>query len=437
LKFTASDRFFPPMRIVDVSAFYTPFGGGVRTYAEAKLRAAARFGHEIIVIAPGERHQLVKRGPGAFLVSIPSPKLPVDGRYRYFHDEKLLHATLDAWQPDHVEASSPWSSATMVGRWQGAATRSLVMHADPLAAYAYRWLGGIAPTYAIDRCFGWFWRHLRGLGHMFDSVVCANSELAGRLAAGGVAKIETIRMGVEPGLFSPRLREPDLRRAALAGLGLDADALLLLGIGRFSAEKRWEMVLRAAGECGRKMPVGLLLVGDGSRRQKLEMLSEQYPNVAVLPRISDRAQLASLLASSDALVHGCEAETFCLVAAEARASGIPLVVPDRGAAVDQLIEGAGTTYAAGREASLERAIERFINRGPELQRAAAVRASRPRTMDEHFADLFASYEALTPEPALQPAALAVGGSPLPHLLEPLPEVALARAPRPNADRFHL
>ena len=76
------------MRIVDVSAFYTPYGGGVRTYVEAKLRAAARFGHEIIVIAPGERHELVKRGPGAFLVSIPSPKLPVDGRYRYFHDER-------------------------------------------------------------------------------------------------------------------------------------------------------------------------------------------------------------------------------------------------------------------------------------------------------------------------------------------------------------
>ena len=86
---------------------------------------------------------------------------------------------------------------------------------------------------------------------------------------------------------------------------------------------------------------------------KLEMIAEQYPNVAVLPRISDRAQLASLLASSDALVHGCEAETFCLVAAEARASGIPLIVPDRGAAIDQLIEGAGTSYAAGRELSLE------------------------------------------------------------------------------------
>ena len=83
-----------------------------------------------------------------------------------------------------------------------------------------------------------------------------------------------------------------------------------------------------------------------------------------------------------------------MVAAEARASGIPLIVPDRGAAIDQLVPGAGTTYRAASEISLERAIARFIDRGPELQRAAAARASRVRTMDEHFADLFARYEAL-------------------------------------------
>jgi alpha-1,6-mannosyltransferase len=413
------------MRIADVSAFYTPFGGGVRTYVEAKLRAASRLGHEMIVIAPGEDHQVMKRGPGAFLVTIPSPKLPVDRRYRYFDDERMLHATLDAWQPDHVEASSPWSSATMVGRWQGSATRSLVMHADPLAAYAYRWLGGIAERASIDRWFGWFWSHLRGLGNMFDAVVCANGQLAQRLAVGGVANTETIRMGVEPGLFSPSLRSPALRKAALAALGLDPAATLLLGIGRFSAEKRWQIVLRAGGECGRKAPVGLLLVGDGPRRQKLEMIGAQYRNVQILPPIADREQLAVLLASVDALVHGCEAETFCLVAAEARASGIPLIVPDRGAAVDQLVEGAGTTFAAGREISLERAIARFINRGPELQRAAAVRASRSRTMDEHFAELFARYERLAPEPLLQPAARAVGGPASPHV-ETIGDIALAR-----------
>jgi alpha-1,6-mannosyltransferase len=336
--FTEPERFVRPMRIVDVSAFYSPFGGGVRTYVEAKLRAAARFGHEVIVIAPGHSHEVVRRGPGAVLVTIPSPTLPLDRRYRYFDDERLLHATLDSWQPDHVEASSPWSSATMVGRWQGSASRSLVMHADPLAAYAYRWLGGLAPIHAIDRCFSRFWRHLRGLGRMFDTVICANRELTRRLASGGIANSETIRMGVEAGLFSPTLRSAELRGAALSTLGLDCDGLLLLGIGRFSSEKRWEMVLRAAGECGRNLPIGLLLVGEGRKRRTLEMIADRYDNVAVVPAITDRGDLASLLASSDALIHGCESETFCLVAAEARASGIPIIIPDRGAALDQLVE---------------------------------------------------------------------------------------------------
>ena len=414
------------MRIADVCAFYTPMGGGVRTYIEAKLRSAARFGHEVVVIAPGAGHEVIKRGPGAFLVTIPGPKLPVDHRYRYFDDEGLLHSVLDIWQPDHVEASSPWSSATMVGRWQGAATRSLVMHSDPLAAYAYRWLGGIAPRAAIDRCFAWFWSHLRGLGQMFDTVVCANGQLAARLASGGVGNAETIRMGVEPGVFSPSLRSSELRKSALAAFGLDPSSILLLGIGRFSSEKRWDLVLRAAGECGRELPVALLLVGDGSKRQKLEMVAEQYRNVAVLPAISDRSELATLLASADALIHGCESETFCLVAAEARASGIPLIVPDRGAALDQLVEGAGTTYAAGREQSLEQAIARFVKRGPELQRALATRESRARTMDEHFADLFARYATLAPQQAAAASALAVGGAVVP-VIEVQPEIAFARS----------
>ncbi len=395
------------MRIADVCAFYTPAGGGVRTYIDAKLRAAARFGHEMIVIAPGERHEVVKRGPDALLVTISSPRLPVDGRYRYFDDEAALHAVLDAWQPDHVEASSPWSSATMVGRWQGSASRSLVMHSDPLAAYAYRWLGGFVSTDRIDRMFDWFWRHLRGLDRMFDTVVCANSQLSDRLRDGGLENSETVRMGVEVGLFSPTLRCPSAREQALRALGLDADACLLVGIGRFSAEKRWEMVLRAVGEAGRRREVGLLLVGDGPKRTKLELLAERLGGVAVLPRITDREEVARLLASADALIHGCEAETFCMVAAEARASGIPLIVPDRGAAVDQLVPGAGTTYRAACEASLERAIVGFIDRGPELQRAAAVRASRVRTMDEHFAELFARYETLGTQQVLRPA-IAVG-----------------------------
>jgi len=382
------------MRIFDVCAFYTPAGGGVRTYIEAKLKAASRAGHEIIVIAPGEREETVRRGPGAFLVTIPSPALPLDRRYRYFHDETAIHRALDAWSPDHVEASSPWSSAAMVGRWHGAASRSLVMHCDPLAAYAYRWLGSLIPTRAIDRLFDRFWKHLRRLDQMFDVVVCANGQLARRLSHGGVGKSETIGMGVENGLFSPLLREPGLRTMALSSIGLPADSILLIAIGRFSAEKRWEMVIRAASRLN--PDVGLLLVGDGPRRSQLERLASRAGNARVIGPLDNRHELARLLASADALVHGCEAETFCMVAAEARASGIPLIVPDDGGAADHLVQGAGFAYRAGSRRSLEDAILHFVEGGPELQRARATLHSEVRTMDQHFEQLFARYAMLRP-----------------------------------------
>ena len=382
------------MRIVDVCAFYTPAGGGVRTYVEAKLRAASRLGHELIVLAPGARDEIVQRSPGTFLATLPAPFLPLDPRYRYFDDESAIHRALDRWRPDHVEVSSPWSSAGKVARWQGGATRSLVMHCDPLAAYAYRWFGRFMPSQLIDRLFGRFWRHLLHLDSMFDLVVCANEELTRRLGRGGLAKAETLPMGVERGIFSASLRSAELRADALHMLGLGHDAVLLIGIGRLSAEKRWEMVVRAVAELAPR--VGLLLLGDGPRRRALEQLAERAPNIRLLGPVTDRPRLARLLASSDALVHGCEAETFCMVAAEARSSGIPLILPDRGAAADQLIRGAGVFYRAASRPALEQAICDFIARGPELQRMRATLHSDVRTMDEHFDELFARYARLRP-----------------------------------------
>ena len=395
------------MRIVDVCAFYTPFGGGVRTYVESKFRAAPALGHEQIVIAPGERHEVRKIGPGAILATIPGPTLAVDRRYRYFNDEAMLHRELDRWNPDHVEATSPWASASMVGRWQGAATRSLVMHSDPLSAFAYRWLGGILSRKVIDRLCNPFWNHLRSLDRDFDTVVAPSRQLADRLKAGGVGKAIAIPLGVEGGRFGSDLRDEKLRAELLASLGLPESGILLLGIGRFSSEKRWDMVVRAVAEAARKQPVGLLLVGDGPRRQTLDLACARFSNIELLTPVTNRDELARLLASADALVHGCDAETFGLTICEARASGIPVIVPNRGGASEQLARGAGLAYKAGSERSLARAISAFIERGPTEQRLLAVQSSHVRTIDEHFRELFACYSGLASRPVPVPAINAI------------------------------
>jgi alpha-1,6-mannosyltransferase len=225
------------MHIVDVCAFYTPHGGGVKTYVERKLAVLPQMGATITILAPGKHDATEERGDGACIRYLRAPSFPLDRRYRYFDDEAALHAALSDLCPDVVEASSPWSSASMVARWNGRAVRSLVMHADPLSAYAYRWFGSIMPRPWIDRAFGTFWRHLRRLDADFDTILCANASLTDRLRRGGVVHARTNPMGVADRIFTPILRDTALRRQMLARCGLPEDALLLLGVGRFCRRK--------------------------------------------------------------------------------------------------------------------------------------------------------------------------------------------------------
>lgn len=386
------------MRIVDVCAFYSPWGGGVKTYIDRKLKAGPAAGHEIVVLAPGPRDETVAFGPHARLELIAAPSFPLDRRYRYFGDEAVVHDALDRLRPDMVEASSPWRSAATVARWRGSAPRALIMHADPLSAYAYRWFGPIASRDAIDRGFDWFWRHLRRLDAGFDAVVTANGDLARRLRDGGLRNIVLNPMGVEGDSFSPARRDAAVRRELLARCGLPPEAILLLGIGRHATEKRWPMVIEAVTAVAYRRPVGLVLLGEGRDRARLAAAIGGNPHIAMVPPIRDRARFATALASADAMVHGCEAETFCMAAAEARASGVPMIVPDRGGALDQCVPGGGIAYASADRLSLVDAIGALLDSGLDAARARAVAAAADvRLMDDHFADLFALYGHLVME----------------------------------------
>lgn len=384
------------MKIVDVCAFYSERGGGVRTYIEHKLAAGPKLGHEIVIVAPGREARTVKYGEGARIVYLPAPRFPLDGNYRYFNDMAALHDALDAERPDLVEASSPWRSAVMVAQWQGATKRALVMHADPLAAYAYRWFEPFAAQPAVDRRFGWFWRHLLGLDAEYDTVVCASASLSRRLDEGGLRKVVTLPMGVEPGIFSPTLRDSALRAEMLTLCSLPPEAVLLIGVGRHGPEKRWPMVIDACVAAGYDLPVGLVLIGAGRERAKVKRTVAGNPHIQLLNPVSDRRLLARMMASADALIHGCESETFCLVAAEARASGLPLIVPDRGGASDQFREGEGRIYQAGNTAEAADAIRRLITEGiTEARDRTTRRAALVRTMDQHFQALFDHYASIT------------------------------------------
>lgn len=259
------------------------------------------------------------------------------------------------------------------------------MHSEPLSAHVYRWFERLASTDAVDRQFDWFWERLREFGRNFDAVICANSNLAERMIDGGVGNVFNLPMGVQPNVFGPEHRSETLRTELLAECSLEADATLLVAAGRLANEKRVPMLVEAATIAGAQRPVGLVIFGEGRAKDKIVRAIGGNPHIRLFMPVRDRDRFATILASADALIHGCEAETFGMTTAEARASGIPVIAPDRGGASD--FSDPPLQYAATDTDDAVRAIlalpDRFAPYPP---------SKHVRSMEDHFAELFALYE---------------------------------------------
>lgn len=381
------------MKIVDVCEFYSPTGGGVRRYINQKLELAERFGHQLTIIAPGAETRMEKAHGGA-IAWIKSPHLPFDRNYRMFWGYKPVWDALDELQPDLVEGSSPWRGGWLAARWPGKAVKVFFMHADPVAVYPQTFLGGLLGPERVDRLFGFFWNYLNRLNSNYDAAIVTNPALAQRFAGFGLENIQVAPFGVERSKFSPDFYDATARREMLATCELDEDAALLIAVGRHHPEKRLRTIIQAVSRAQASRKIGLYIAGDGFLRAWVERWALNARNVYVAGQINDAEQLATMMASADALIHGSAAETFGLVLAEALCSGTPLVVPDAGASATFAGPGYAETYRAGDAADGAGAILRLLSGERAAQSRAALAAADARvfTVEQHFKTLFEIYE---------------------------------------------
>ena len=145
------------MRIVDVNEFYSPTGGGVRTYIDRKMGIMSDHGHDLLVLAPGRENAIEERPGGGKVICIQTGHLPLDQNYGLFWDSAPILRWLDELQPDVVETSSPWRLPWVIGKWRPkypeGAVKAFFMHNDNMAAYALRWFEGMAPQERLEQAF--------------------------------------------------------------------------------------------------------------------------------------------------------------------------------------------------------------------------------------------------------------------------------------------
>ncbi|WP_440090969.1 glycosyltransferase family 4 protein [Pseudomonas putida] len=295
------------VHIADITMFYAPASGGVRTYLDAK--------HHRLDAIHGVRHSLLIPGASAQhgdgIYQVPAPPLPFGKGYRFPVRLAPWCNTLRTLKPDLIEVGDPYLTA-----WAALeARRQLDV---PVIGFYHSDL----PLLVSNRMGNWFAPNVEAyvskLYGNFDRVLAPSQVMADKLRRLGVRDVHVQPLGVDLATFHPSRRDPHVR----AELGIPDTSRLLIFAGRGSREKNLPVLLDCMQQLG--APYHLLLVGSN-------MPASVPSNVSVIDHFCPSAEVARLIASADLLVHAGDQETFGLVILEAMASATPVVAVRAGA----------------------------------------------------------------------------------------------------------
>lgn len=325
----------PDTLICDLTQSYAPHGGGgIGTYLREKHHhVLERTEHRLLQIVPGPEDRVIERGRHIW-VEIGAEQVRGSPNYRFILRTGAVREVLERFRPRIIESQCPWVLPwTAIGYRRAYPETALVAgyHTDFPNTHVYR---------VGSQLFGDFLgRGLRQLSagyaqrtyREFDRVYALDRTMADVLAGYRVTHVDVLSLGVDARNFHPARRDPRFRRE----LGLPETGPLLMYAGRIDNEKRADRLLAMFRALPPALDASMVMVGDGKLREALMEAARGLP-VRFPGFVSDRAELARMLASADVYVSAMADETFGLSVLEAQASGLPVVGFASGAMVQRV-----------------------------------------------------------------------------------------------------
>ncbi|MGZ3236017.1 MAG: glycosyltransferase [Burkholderiaceae bacterium] len=303
------------MHLIDLTIFYAPKSGGVKTYLEAKAAWVAKETHiRHTIIAP-------RWHDDASFIGVPGVPIPFTNGHRMPLSIKTSACTLQDLHPDCIEVEDPYQFA-----WAALQVRRQTK--IPVVAYYHSDLPRL-----IRQRLGIFaeraaTQYIKHLYRQFDLVLAPSQYIAQKLSDIGISQVRYQPLGVDTQIFSPERFDNNLR----SRLGLAEDVRLLVYAGRFTKEKDLPLLIKAVERLGD--PYHLLMVGDGRKLPKSSRVTH-------LPFQHDAHALATLIASCDVLIHPGAQETFGLIVLEAMSCGIPVLGMKAGGVAELIDDDTG------------------------------------------------------------------------------------------------
>ncbi|GAB4564154.1 MAG: glycosyltransferase family 1 protein [Haliangiales bacterium] len=333
-----------PLRVLDFNSLFSFSGGGIRTYHLRKLDYFSDHPEVEYHLAVPSDSDRVERHGNACLHHLATPRLLQVRNYALTIEPRRLLALVDRLQPDLIEAGGPYTDpiiARAIRRRYGGVLIGF-WHTHYPSAYLDFYGSRLSPRLGrlLERIG---WRLARASYGLYDAIIVAADCIIDDLDRAGLRRVIQCPLGIDVDAFHPRHADPALR----ARVGASERPLVFFP-HRFLAEKGIRELVAAVPRVAAATGAVFAFAGHGPEIDLVANLCQRRPDCHHLGFIETNEELAAWFASSD-LGYGLSAwETFGFSVVEAMASGLPLVVADRGAANDWITRaGCGLTVPHG------------------------------------------------------------------------------------------
>jgi len=363
------------MKIAFFCDSYIPTRNGVAISASSTARLLREMGHEVVIFAP--RYQGYEDHDSNIVRFAASP-------YYRVRDFPVTWPVLPyiSWPGfvrfkqenfDVVHTHSPFILGTVGARWAQYFGIPVVFTFHTLY---HRYIHYAPFPETVSRPYTL--RKVRKYCTYCDHIIAPSHAIA-RLVQrfNSHVPIDVIPTGVE----LARFRNGD-RQAARRQYGIDANAKVLLYVGRLAPEKNLDFMLSSLEPVLKEnQQLRLLLVGGGPLLEPLKVLCCELglQDQVIFSGFVDPAKLKNIYAAGDAFVFASRTETQGVCITEAMAAGLPCVVVGAMGAAEALDDGIEGFIVPPHQSRFAAAVKQLMN--DDNLRAKMAKAAETRSED--------------------------------------------------------
>ena len=339
------------MKIVLVMDQFDDANNGTTISGQRFARALAAHGNQVRVIACGKPadykyavHQLHLLPMAEHLITSQGMRLAIPNRHVF---EKAA-----AWADVvHFMMPSPLAIAGLRHVEKLGVPHTAAFHCQPENITFSIHLGN--NTKVND----WIYNRFRdSFYNRFTHIHCPSRMIADQLRAHGyTAQLHVISNGISPQYcYQKRPKEEWL-----------GDRFAVIMVGRYSGEKRQDVLIEACKRSRHAARIQLILAGKGPLEKKYRRLCAGLPNPAVMDFYTPE-RLIEILAQCDLYVHASDAEIEAMSCMEAFACGlVPVIADSPRSATPQFALDGRSLFPAGDAQALAGRIDYWIEHPTE------------------------------------------------------------------------